>query len=369
MSSSRPSALPHLPHDVVLLILDHIDDTAGPSTLASLARVSRSLHRKFIPLLYKSITLTQHNCSEFFYGLSPADTINEDEREEWWEEELEDKKSAVARRLAMLGYVQNVRLEDFEAVTICHSAIATFLSLELKAPPKSWYDPRKPTDDTRSRRLLFHSRIPTNVHLSSNLLDSLRTSEAPLNTKTWWIPLLQRMLRTSGVLSMEQPEGPAMPYVSRCLEPICRQICPRLLVLDSFEEGGLGSMLSASQRGVAIRFRDVDVNSRINEQYFEALNLISIHMRRTPKPLYYIIYNVSSKGVPVSFGVPKHKGVPVPISEKERIRVSIVSYAFVLAAQSPRQRRVKLKVVMAGVESEVSVDKMRNDLVEFMKTG
>ncbi|ODO04499.1 hypothetical protein I350_05103 [Cryptococcus amylolentus CBS 6273] len=42
---STPSALCHLPHDVVLLILDHVDDTAGPSTLASLARVSRSLHQ------------------------------------------------------------------------------------------------------------------------------------------------------------------------------------------------------------------------------------------------------------------------------------------------------------------------------------
>ncbi|ODO04500.1 hypothetical protein I350_05104 [Cryptococcus amylolentus CBS 6273] len=270
----------------------------------------------------------------------------------------------------MLGYVQNVRLEDFEAVTICHSAIATFLSLELKAPPTSWYDPKKPTDDTRSRRLLFHSRIPTNVHLSSNLFDSLRTSESPLNTKTCWNQLLQRMLRTSGVLSMEQPEGPAMPYVSRCLEPICRQVCPRLLVLDNVEGGSLGRMLSASQRGVSIRFRDVvDVNSRINEQHFEAMDLISMHMLRTPKPLYYIIYNVSSKGVPVSLDIPTHKGVPVPISEKERIRVSIVNYAFGIAGQNRRQRSVKLKVFMAGVESEVSVEKMRNDLVEFMKTG
>ncbi|ODN86588.1 hypothetical protein L198_07282 [Cryptococcus wingfieldii CBS 7118] len=369
MTDADPPKLPYLPEDVLLIILELVEPTASPSTLASLARVSRSLHQKFIPLLYKSITLTQHNCSAFFYGLSSADTISEDERDEWWEGELEDKKSAVARRLAMLGYVQNLRLEDFDAITICHSAIATFLSLELKAPPKSWYDPKKPTDDTRSRRLLFHNRIPTNVHLSSNLLDSLRTSEVPLNTKTWWNQLLQRMLRNSGVLSIEQPEGPAMPYVSRCLEPICRQVCPRLLVLDNVEEAGLGRMLSASQRGVAIRFRDVvDVDSRINGQHFEAMDLISIHMRRTPKPLYYIIYNVSSKGVPVSLGVTTHKGVPVPISE-ERIRISIVSYAFGIAGQNRRQRRVKLKVVMAGVESEVSVDKMRNDLVEFMKTG
>ncbi|TYJ55795.1 hypothetical protein B9479_003447 [Cryptococcus floricola] len=363
MTDADPQKFPYLPEDVLLIILELVESTASPSTLASLARVSRSLHRKFIPLLYKSITLTQHNCSAFFYGLSSADTIKEDEREEWWEGELEDKKSAVARRLAMLGCVQNVRLEDFEAVTICHSAIATFLSLELKAPPNSWYNPKKPTDDTRSRRLLFHSRLPTNVHLSSNLLDSLRTSESPLNTKTGWIQLLQRMLKTSGVLSMEQPEGPAMPYVSRCLEPICRQVCPRLLVLDNVKEGGLHRMLSASQQGVAIRFRDVvEVNSRINGQHLEVMDLISIHMRRTPKPLYYIIYNVSSKGVPT------HRGVPVQISENERIRISIVSYVSGIAGPNRRQGRVKLKVVMAGVESEVSVEKMRNDLVEFMKT-
>ncbi|WVQ74711.1 hypothetical protein IAR50_004315 [Cryptococcus sp. DSM 104548] len=248
MTQPDLSSLPTLPHDIVLIILEHIESIASPSTLATVARVSRSLHRRFTPLLYKSPTLTQHNCSRFFSGLSSADVIDEDEKEEWWKGEAADKKSAVARRLAMLGYVRKVEFADLAAVKACHSAIEAFLAHGLQSPPKSWYIPD--LDDSPSKHLLFHGRFPPIVHLSANLLGSLRTSESPINTQKAWIKLVSRMMHPWGALSLQQPSGPTMPYVGRCLEPICRVVRPYMVVLDDVKDLRLANMLSSKQGGV-----------------------------------------------------------------------------------------------------------------------
>ncbi|ODN76508.1 hypothetical protein L202_05175 [Cryptococcus amylolentus CBS 6039] len=165
MTDADPPKLPYLPEDVLLIILELVESTASFSTLASLARVSRSLHRKFIPLLYKSITLTQHNCAAFFSGLLDG-TIDEEEKKHWQEGELEDKRSPAARRLIMPRYVRKLHLDDLEAVDVCHAAIGAFLELRLRIPPRKLHKPR--TLEPSPGGLLFYAPIaPPSTSLPS----------------------------------------------------------------------------------------------------------------------------------------------------------------------------------------------------------
>ncbi|ODO04506.1 hypothetical protein I350_05110 [Cryptococcus amylolentus CBS 6273] len=115
MTEADPSSPQRLSEDVMYVLLGHVGATASPSALTTFLRVSRSFHKRLIPFLYKTPNLTQRNVPGFLFGLSSTDKIDDDEREQWWQGDVADKKSAVARRLAMLGHVQSCVFEDYDA--------------------------------------------------------------------------------------------------------------------------------------------------------------------------------------------------------------------------------------------------------------
>ncbi|ODN86575.1 hypothetical protein L198_07269 [Cryptococcus wingfieldii CBS 7118] len=265
MTDADTQKLPYLPEDVLLIILELVESTASPSTLAPLARVSRSLHRRFFPLLYNSPILTQHKCSGFFSGLLDG-SIDEEEKKHWQEGELEDKRSPAARRLIMLRYVWKLHLDDLEAVEVCHAAIGAFLELRLGTPPRKLYKPR--ILDPPPSGFLFYAPIAPTVHLSSTLLDAWRSSESPCDSMDEWFKLFKFITKPYGVLSFQMPEkrpgteaeADGATYQS-FLESLCRKMKPRLLVIDDIVPDDFGGTcldyaVFASQRGVAFRYRD-----------------------------------------------------------------------------------------------------------------
>ncbi|ODN76514.1 hypothetical protein L202_05181 [Cryptococcus amylolentus CBS 6039] len=138
MTEADPSSPQRLSEDVMYVLLGHVGATASPSALTTFLRVSRSFHKRLIPFLYKTPNLTQRNVPGFLFGLSSTDKIDDDEREQWWQGDVADKKSAVARRLAMLGHVQSCVFEDYDAVIMCDIAVVEFLSQGRDSPPIKW---------------------------------------------------------------------------------------------------------------------------------------------------------------------------------------------------------------------------------------
>ncbi|ODN86587.1 hypothetical protein L198_07281 [Cryptococcus wingfieldii CBS 7118] len=206
MSTTAPSNYPRLPPEIMLMVFKHLERTASPSTLATAARTSHSFHRNLIPVVYRSATLTKDNCRSFFYGLLSSQCISQEEKEAWWEGELGDKKSRVARRIAMLGLVQNVFLADLEAVKVCNAAVRALRAEGLEAPPNDWYTPHM--NDSPPRTLLFYGRVPLHVQLSSKLLISLAEELPPDRvTPTLMTEALGGMMRPSGTLSVQLPRG------------------------------------------------------------------------------------------------------------------------------------------------------------------
>ncbi|ODN86579.1 hypothetical protein L198_07273 [Cryptococcus wingfieldii CBS 7118] len=357
MTEADPSSPQRLPEDVMCVLLEHVGPTASPSDLATFSRVSRYFHKRLIPFLYMSPTLTRRNVSRFFFGLFYFDKIDDDEREQWWQGDLADKKSAVARRLAMLGHVQCVIFEDYLAVIMCNSAVSAFLAHGLDSPPMAWYGYTSSSQDRSSpaRRLLFYGRTPTLVHLSHTFLGGLNFNA--VENKDLRVKVLQSMLGPFGALSIQQPvdrsQGPHWTYVPDYLGPICQRVKPLVLVIDNYDTIALAQILSPSQRGIAMNLR-----GRLIAQTDEVVKFLSHHMRLTPEPLFYIIYNYT-----VNEASYDH-------CNGERVRKLILNRAFAAASQSPQKRIVRLEVIMQGPQSNAAtMERMRYDIFELMKKG
>ncbi|ODO04511.1 hypothetical protein I350_05115 [Cryptococcus amylolentus CBS 6273] len=357
MTEADPSSPQRLPEDVMYVLLGHVGATASPSALATLLRVSRYFHQRLISFLYISPTLTQRNVSGFFFGLSYTDKIDDDEREQWWQGDLADKKSAVARRLAMLGHVQCVIFEEFNVVWMCHSAVSAFLAQGLDSPPMSWYGYTSSSRDDSSpaRRLLFYGRAFTHVHISHKFIEHIPPA---LDNISQRVETFQSMLGPFGVLSIQQPIEyhfqPYFLYAPTYLAPICRRVEPPVLVINDYHDNiNLAGILSPSQRGIAMHLR-----GRSIVQTVEVVVFLSHHMKLTREPLFYIIYKntVNEESYDHSNG--------------ERVRNFILDYAFAATSQSPQKRIVRLEVIMQGPQSDAAtVERMRDDIFELMKKG
>ncbi|ODN74904.1 hypothetical protein L198_08211 [Cryptococcus wingfieldii CBS 7118] len=360
MTEADPSSPQRLPEDVMYVLLGHVGATASPPALATFLRVSRYFHKRLIPFLYISPTLTQANVSGFFDPLFDTDTIDDDEREHWWQGDPVDKKSAVARRLAMLGHVQCVIFEDYATEIMCNSAVSGFLAQGLDSPPMSWYGYTSSSRDDSSpaRRLLFYGRAPTLVHLSHKYLGNL-AFEA-LDDEDRRVQTFQSMLGPFGVLSIQQPadlRGLHRFYVPNYLAPICRRVEPFVLVINDYDNTVLSEILSPSQRGIAMRLRG-SMDSRSIAQTDEVVEFLSEHMKLTREPLFYIIYNFS-----MDEAIYDH-------CNGKRVRNLILKRAFAAASQSPQKRIVRLEVIMQGPQSNAAtVERMRYDIFELMKKG
>ncbi|ODN76541.1 hypothetical protein, variant [Cryptococcus amylolentus CBS 6039] len=334
---------------------------------ATFVRVSRSFHKRLIPFLYTSPTLTQWNIFGFFYPLCFYDhtihKMDDDERERWWQGDLADKKSAVARRLAMPGHVQRVSFEDHVAARLCGFALSGFLAQGLDSPPMKWYGHTSSSQDHSSpaRRLLFYGRALTIVHLSHKFLGGLVWSD--LHDHDRRVQIFESMLGPFGALSIQQPEYLRGPdgfhylYVPIYLAPICQRVKPLLLVINDYNNINLARILSPSQRGIAIRLGGSTVSWSI-AQTDEVVEFLSQHMKLTREPLFYIIYNFLMDEASYDH------------SNGERVRNLILNRAFEAASQSPQERIVRLEVIMQSPQSDtVTAERMRYDLVELMKKG
>ncbi|ODN86596.1 hypothetical protein L198_07291 [Cryptococcus wingfieldii CBS 7118] len=362
MTEADPSSPPRLPEDVMYLLLGHLGATTSPSALTTFLRVSRYFHKRLIPFLYTSPMLTQRNNFGFFYPLYYDDhKIDDDEREEWWQGDLEDKKSAVARRLPMLGYVQCVSFEDDVTAGMCNSAVDGFLAQGLDSPPREWYGyPCSSQDDSSpARRHLFYGRAFTHLHLSHKFLGGLRLYLKPEN-ESRRVQTFQSMLGPFGVLSIQQPEslrGLHGYFVPHCLRPICIRAKPLVLVINDYDDIKLAYILSPSQRGIAMRLWG-SVNTRSNAQTDEVVEFLSSHMKITHEPLFYIIYNFSMDEACYDH------------CNGKQVRDLILNRAFAAASQSPKERIVRLEIIMQGPQSNAAtVESMRSDIFELMKKG
>ncbi|ODN86589.1 hypothetical protein L198_07283 [Cryptococcus wingfieldii CBS 7118] len=359
MTEEDPSSPQRLPDDVMYVLLGQVGATASPSDLAAFSRVSRYFHKRLIPFLYTSPTLTKQNVSGFFYPLFDTDKIDDDEREQWWQGDLADKKSAVARRLAMLGHVHCVVLEDSFTARMCFSAVSGFLAQGLDSPPMKWYGYTSSSQDDSSpaRRLLFYGRAPTIAHLSDTFLAGL--TFLGLGDEYQRFQTFQSMLGPFGVLSIQQPGqdlGPLQSYVPY-LKPICQRVKPLVLVINDYNNIRLAEILSPSQRGIAMRLRG-SMDSRSIAQTDEVVEFLSKHMKLTREPFFYIIYNFS-----MDEAIYDH-------CNGKRVRNLILKRAFAAASQSPQKRIVRLEVIMQGPQSNAAtVKRMRYDIFEMMKKG
>ncbi|TYJ55792.1 hypothetical protein B9479_003444 [Cryptococcus floricola] len=345
---------PPLPNDVVLVIFEYIsiDTTASPSHLANLSLVSRSFHQTATPLLYRSPTLSNRNCFTFFRGVFSLDEIDRAYKEKWWEGWLGDKELTAARRLAMLRYVQNIHLTDLEAVIMCGTPLGILRLHRLQAKSKKL--PMPPTDDSSANRL-FHSRAPTNIHLSSNLLTSLSRAEFSDLDRDWYIKILRMLRGSSGILSVQQPKRRPIGMaaaIQNYLAPLCWLVGPQMMVLDDVQGEDLSPVLSFSQRGVAIRFRDSRDRRSIG-QSLETAAFLSRHWTLTRAPLYCLVYNLSNG----DFKYP------------EEAKGWILTRAFGGRHSQPYDERGKrLKIVMEGAQSNISVERMGDELRKFMES-
>ncbi|TYJ52078.1 hypothetical protein B9479_007313 [Cryptococcus floricola] len=346
---------PPLPNDVILVILEYIslDTTVSPSHLANLSLVSRSFHQTAIPLLYRNPTLSKRNCFTFFRGVCSLDEIDRAYEEKWWEGWLGDKELTAARRLAMLRYVQNIHLADLEAVIMCGTPLDILRRHRLQAKSKNL--PMPPTDDSSANRL-FHSRAPTNIHLSSNLLTSLSRAELSGDDRDWYLKILHMLRGSSGILSVQQPKRRPIGMAAAIrdyLEPLCRLMEPQMLVLDDVQGADLSPVLSASQRGVAIRFRHSRDRRSIG-QSSETIEFLCRQRALTREPLYCLVFNFSDDG---DFKTP------------EEARRWILMLAFHGTPPQPYEERgVRLKIVMEGAQSNISVETMGEELKKFMES-
>ncbi|ODN86574.1 hypothetical protein L198_07268 [Cryptococcus wingfieldii CBS 7118] len=354
MTEEDPSSPQRLPEDVMYVLLGHVGATFIPPYLAPLLRVSRFFHKTLIPFLYRLAILSRRNVSGFFYWLSYTDKIDDDEREQWWQGDLADKKSAVARRLAMLGHVQGVYFEDYVTARMFNSGVSAFLAQGLDSPPLSWYGytPSSRDDSSPARRLLFYGRAPTIVHLSHKFLGGLASTA--LKDEDRRVQTFQSMLGPFGVLSIRQPEDlrrPHLSYVRSYVGPICRRVKPLVLLINDYDNSGLAEILSSSQRGIAMRLRG-SADTRSIAQTDEVVKFLS------REPLFYIIYNFS-----MDEAIYDH-------SKGERVRNLILNRAFAAASQSPQERIVRLKVIMQGPQSDAAtLPRMMYDIFEMMKKG
>ncbi|ODN74898.1 hypothetical protein L198_08205 [Cryptococcus wingfieldii CBS 7118] len=355
MTEADPSSPQRLPEDVMYVLLGHIGATASPSALTTFLRVSRSFHRRLIPFLYISPTLTMRNVSGFFLGLASTDKIDDDEREQWWQGDLADKKSAVARRLAMLGHVQCVVLEDYFTAMMCNSAVSGFLAQELDSPPMEWYRYTSSSEDHFSpARRLFYGRAPILIHLSHNFLELLVLPQFDHEDER--VQTFQSILGPFGVLSIQQPKdlwGRRCFYVPDYLKPICQRVKPLVLVINDYDDMHLAGILSPAQRGIAMRLRG-SVDTRSIAQTDEVVKFLLL----TLEPLFYIIYNFSMDEASYDH------------SNGKRVSNLILNRAFAAASQSPQKRIVRLEIIMQGPQSDAAtVERMRYDIFELMKKG
>ncbi|ODN76509.1 hypothetical protein L202_05176 [Cryptococcus amylolentus CBS 6039] len=256
----------------------------------------------------------------------------------------------------MLGLVQSVVLADLEAVKICNTAIAALRAEGLRAPPCDWYKPHM--DDSPTRALLFYGRVPLNVRLSSKLLLSLAGAYPPDRvTPTLMTEVLGGMVRPSGTLSVQLPrEEFKMPYLWRkIVTSICLEVYPRMLVINDVGEKAHVTSLAFSSLGAAIRFGN-DVGEpeiwQVLESFYRRY-LLSI----TQDSLHCIIYNYPPEGL-------------TELKRQDTVENAILSKAFSDLHQSFEAKEVKLKVWMEGAkESNVSMEEMGNELMEFMKSA
>ncbi|ODN86591.1 hypothetical protein L198_07285 [Cryptococcus wingfieldii CBS 7118] len=345
---------PPLPNDAILVILEHIalDTTASLSHLANLSLVSRSFHQTATPLLYRNPTLSKRNCFKFFRSIFSLDEIDRAYKEKWWEGWLGDKESTAARRLAMLRYVQNIHLADLEAVIMCGTPLGILRLHRLQAKSKKL--PMPPTDDSSANRL-FHSRAPTNIHLSSDLLTSLSRTELSEVDRDCFLKIINMLRGSSGILSVQQPKRRPLGVaaaIRNYLEPLCRLVEPQMLVLNDVQGADLSAALSVSQRGVAIRFRDSRDRRSIG-QCSEIVAFLSRHSTLTREPLYCLVYNFSDDG---SFKRPE---------EAERWILRVV---WTPPRPFDDERGVRLKIVMEGAQSNIPVERMGDKLKKFMES-
>ncbi|TYJ51159.1 hypothetical protein B9479_008286 [Cryptococcus floricola] len=364
MTEADPSSPQRLPEDVMYVLLGHVGATASPSDLATSLRVSRYFHKRLIPFLYMGPTLTQRNASGFFLGLSRTNKIDDDEREQWGQGDLADKKSAVARRLAMLGHVQSVIFDDHVTAMMCNSAVSGFLAQGLDSPPMEWYGYGYTSSiqdhSSPARRLLFYGRAPTLIHLPHKFLGGLMF---PADTDDQRVQTFQLMLGPSGVLSIQLPTwDPQRRYrfsVPHYLKPIFQRVKPPVLVIDDYHNTCLAKFLSPSQRGIAIRLLvDPGMDTWLTADNADVVQFLSIHMRITHEPLFYIIYNFT-----MDKAIYDH-------CDGKQVRDLILNRAFAAAFQSPEKRIVRLEVIMKGPQSDAAtVESMRDDILELMKKG
>ncbi|ODN76488.1 hypothetical protein L202_05154 [Cryptococcus amylolentus CBS 6039] len=361
MAEENPSSAQRLPEDVMYVLLGHVGATASPSALATFLRVSRYFHKRLIPFLYISPILTQRNVSGFFLGLFDTDKIDDDEREHWWRGDPAERKSAVARRLAVLGHVQCVIFEDYVTAIMCNSAVSGFLAQDIESPPMSWYGYTSSSRDDSSPacRLLFYGRAPTLVHLSHKYLGNLEYDA--LDDEDRQVQTFQSMLGPFGVLSIQQPEdlrGLHRFYVPNYLEPICRRVEPFVLVINDYNNTVLSEILSPSQRGIAMRLGG-SMDTWSISQIDEVVEFLSTHMILTREPLFYIIYNFS-----------RMDEASYDHSIGKQVKRLILNLAFAAVSQSPQKRIVRLEVIMQGPQSNAAtVERMRYDIFEMMKKG
>ncbi|ODN73209.1 hypothetical protein L202_07768 [Cryptococcus amylolentus CBS 6039] len=129
-------SLDPLPDDILNVIFDHllvlaIDDK--PLGLA-LIRSSKQTFRRASPYLYRHVSLHSRNVSKFFLGIEISfgiDTRARPGEARRWNDGLFEGRSTAARRLAYLGLVRRVEIQDKEAHSACMTAVARMRSKKL----------------------------------------------------------------------------------------------------------------------------------------------------------------------------------------------------------------------------------------------
>ncbi|ODO06676.1 hypothetical protein I350_04034 [Cryptococcus amylolentus CBS 6273] len=126
------------PPEIVSQIWHSYVSNPTSTTLHTLVRVCKSLFHRYTPTLYAHVELSHRNVLSFFHGLggefgpSGAD-ISGIERVLWYDRRV--RKGCIARRIALLGMVEDAVICDGAAYEACLRALKRLDALGLQNAP------------------------------------------------------------------------------------------------------------------------------------------------------------------------------------------------------------------------------------------
>ncbi|WVQ74866.1 hypothetical protein IAR50_004473 [Cryptococcus sp. DSM 104548] len=143
-SQSQPQLLPRaglhsiFPPEIVSRIWNLYASSHETSTLCTLVRVCKLYFRRYTPLLYAHVELSYQNVLSFFHGLGgefgPSGAeISGLERRAWYDQQM--RQGSIARRITLLGMVEDAVICDGAAYEACLRALKVLAALDLPQAP------------------------------------------------------------------------------------------------------------------------------------------------------------------------------------------------------------------------------------------